>query len=399
MRVLHVTPYFAPAFRYGGPPRSMLGLCRALGDAGVDVEVFTTTANGTEPLPAAPGGTAYDGVPVRYFPLAWPKRYWRGAGLRSALMKSAAQRRPRTRSRRVEHHRMVGRGLRAGRRPALRHLAAWHAAARRHAAAPRDEVAGVLGRRARQPPVGRASACDVGPRSQRTDDVRSAGRADCQRRRAPRSLGRRRRTIARAGRSPTRRRDRHVPRPAASDQATRPPGRGICHRASGASEREARDCRTRRGRSSRAGRTVVCAGCRGDTLARRRGRRDDLGALDEQPHAGAVLRLGKLRDERRRSADRRPFQSSSPTAVAWAEIESTGCGFSVAHEPVAIADGLLRLLDQPALAAAMGARGQAWARRMFAWDSIGRAMRTHTRQRSSVRRGGSHDGGPSLDRC
>jgi glycosyltransferase involved in cell wall biosynthesis len=42
---------------------------------------------------------------------------------------------------------------------------------------------------------------------------------------------------------------------------------------------------------------------------------------------------------------------------------------------VAIADGLLRLLDQPADAAAMGARGQAWARRTFAWDSIGRAMR------------------------
>ena len=31
MRTLHVTPYFAPAFRYGGPPRSVLGLCRALG--------------------------------------------------------------------------------------------------------------------------------------------------------------------------------------------------------------------------------------------------------------------------------------------------------------------------------------------------------------------------------
>jgi hypothetical protein len=39
-----------------------------------DVEVFTTTANGAEPLPAAPDGTAYDGVPVRYFPLTWPKR-------------------------------------------------------------------------------------------------------------------------------------------------------------------------------------------------------------------------------------------------------------------------------------------------------------------------------------
>jgi len=90
MRVLHVTPYFAPAFRYGGPPRSILGLCRSLGDAGVDVEVFTTTANGQEPLPAAPAGTSYDGVRVRYFPLAWPKRYWRAAGLRSALEESTA---------------------------------------------------------------------------------------------------------------------------------------------------------------------------------------------------------------------------------------------------------------------------------------------------------------------
>ena len=46
MRILHVTPYFAPAFRYGGPPRSVLGLCRALGAAGIDVEVLTTTADG-----------------------------------------------------------------------------------------------------------------------------------------------------------------------------------------------------------------------------------------------------------------------------------------------------------------------------------------------------------------
>jgi len=25
VRVLHITPYFAPAFAYGGPPRSILG--------------------------------------------------------------------------------------------------------------------------------------------------------------------------------------------------------------------------------------------------------------------------------------------------------------------------------------------------------------------------------------
>jgi len=91
VRVLHVTPYFAPAFRYGGPPRSILGLCRALGDAGVDVEVFTTTANGDKPLAAAPQGVVYEGVHVRYFPLAWPQRYWRAAGLRSALRLAAAR--------------------------------------------------------------------------------------------------------------------------------------------------------------------------------------------------------------------------------------------------------------------------------------------------------------------
>ena len=80
-----MTPYFAPAFRYGGPPRSILGLCRALMEAGVEIEVFTTTANGPEPLAAAPEGTEYDGVRVRYFPLAWPRRYWRASGLAAAI--------------------------------------------------------------------------------------------------------------------------------------------------------------------------------------------------------------------------------------------------------------------------------------------------------------------------
>jgi len=90
VRVLHVTPYFAPAYRYGGPPRSILGLCRALGDAGVDVEVFTTTANGDAPLAPAPGGTLIEGVRARYFPLSFPQRYWRARGLRGALKKAAA---------------------------------------------------------------------------------------------------------------------------------------------------------------------------------------------------------------------------------------------------------------------------------------------------------------------
>ncbi len=69
MRVLQVIPAFLPATRYGGPPMSVLRLCQGLIQAGVDVELVTTDADG-------PGGRAevtYDrlvdveGVPVRYF--------------------------------------------------------------------------------------------------------------------------------------------------------------------------------------------------------------------------------------------------------------------------------------------------------------------------------------------
>src|SRR5688572_25065219 len=73
MRVVHVTAYYAPAFVYGGPPRSIHGLCRALCANGVDVEVFTTDANGDGTLPAeVTGKGSYDGVPVRYFARSWP---------------------------------------------------------------------------------------------------------------------------------------------------------------------------------------------------------------------------------------------------------------------------------------------------------------------------------------
>lgn len=92
MRVIHVTPYFAPAFGYGGPPGSILGLCRALQRAGVEVEVITTTADGPRALrPSPPEGDRYDGVPVRYFPLAAPRRMFRARGLGAALATAAAR--------------------------------------------------------------------------------------------------------------------------------------------------------------------------------------------------------------------------------------------------------------------------------------------------------------------
>ncbi len=78
MRVLHVTPYFAPAFQYGGPPRSVLGLCRALQQSGVEVEVYTTTANGSDPElpPAMQTPVLCQDVPTRYFPLRPPRRFF-----------------------------------------------------------------------------------------------------------------------------------------------------------------------------------------------------------------------------------------------------------------------------------------------------------------------------------
>ena len=74
LRVVHVCAYFAPAFVYGGPPRSVLGLCRAQREAGVDVRVVTTTANGDSELPdTVVARSEYEGIPVHYCERAWPR--------------------------------------------------------------------------------------------------------------------------------------------------------------------------------------------------------------------------------------------------------------------------------------------------------------------------------------
>lgn len=85
MRVTHVTPYFAPAFVYGGPPRSVYGLCRGLADAGLDVEVVTTTANGACDLPAsAPGGEIESGIVVHRVRRSRPRLFF-NAPVRSVV--------------------------------------------------------------------------------------------------------------------------------------------------------------------------------------------------------------------------------------------------------------------------------------------------------------------------
>lgn len=68
MRILHVTPSYKPAYIYGGVIESVACLCEALARAGHSVDVYTTTANGTEELPVVPGSiVALEGVNVQYF--------------------------------------------------------------------------------------------------------------------------------------------------------------------------------------------------------------------------------------------------------------------------------------------------------------------------------------------
>lgn len=86
MRVLHVVPSYVPAWRYGGPIRSVHGLCRALARAGHGVEVFTTDRDGPGRLDV-PTDTPIDvdGVTVRYFACEHLRRLFWAPAMRKAL--------------------------------------------------------------------------------------------------------------------------------------------------------------------------------------------------------------------------------------------------------------------------------------------------------------------------
>ncbi|MDP1967464.1 MAG: glycosyltransferase [Reyranella sp.] len=78
MRLLHVTPTYLPALRYGGPIRTVHALCRALAVLGHDVHVFTTNVDGADDS-AVPLASPVDleGVKVTYFPSRLLRRlYW-----------------------------------------------------------------------------------------------------------------------------------------------------------------------------------------------------------------------------------------------------------------------------------------------------------------------------------
>src|SRR5215469_12640336 len=86
MRLLHITPTYLPATRYGGPIFSVHGLCRALAARGHAVEVFTTSIDGPSNS-AVPHGVPVDvdGVNVRYFASPLLRRLYFAPALVPAL--------------------------------------------------------------------------------------------------------------------------------------------------------------------------------------------------------------------------------------------------------------------------------------------------------------------------
>lgn len=85
MKILHYTPVYAPAWCWGGPPRSISNLCEGLASLGHDVRVLTTNC-GLEGSPEIPiDKLCYrNGVKVRYFPAQRG-----GAGIRSPGLEAA----------------------------------------------------------------------------------------------------------------------------------------------------------------------------------------------------------------------------------------------------------------------------------------------------------------------
>ena len=373
MRVLHVTPYFAPAYRYGGPPRSILGLCRALIAAGVDVEVFTTTANGDAPLAPAPQGATIEGVRARYFPLAWPQRYWRASGLRAALRRAAPD------ADLVHVHGLWNMTSWAG-------SACARAAGKPFVLSPR----GMLQPEARQRHREMKSIAYWG--------VERANLRDAALLHATSALEGRELTpfgppvvLVPNGVTP-----RHASAPSVERLRAR------------AQLQEGDEVITFLGRlhpikrldllaeafaivqHARPRARLVVAGPDEGGYRQRveplfapvSARTRWLGAVDDEETAALLA----VSDVLVQCSDSESFGMSVAEALSagvpvvvtkrsgWAEVDAVGCGHSVPHEPVAIADGILRVLDSGDRAP-MRARASAWARRTFAWDVVAAAMR------------------------
>jgi glycosyltransferase involved in cell wall biosynthesis len=95
MKILHVTPAYMPAYRYGGPIQSVHALNKWLVRAHAEVTVYTTPINGPKDSDV-PISTARDlrpvdrnGVQVHYFKPSWPRSWFNSREMRNALKEHA----------------------------------------------------------------------------------------------------------------------------------------------------------------------------------------------------------------------------------------------------------------------------------------------------------------------
>lgn len=376
MRVAHVTPYFAPASAYGGPPRSILGLCRALRNLGVEVDVLTTTANGPADLPTShPEDETCDGIRVHYFPRAFPRRYFGAAGLKQELASRAgvydllhvhglwnapAWIAARHARRRGIPYVLSPRGMLnppALARRALKKEIAYQLVERGNLASAALLHATSAEEARSLEALGFGGRIAVIPNGV---EVRETRRATTGSFRARLGIGRDAPLLAFLGRiHPIKRLDVLA---AALDlvRARRPDAQlAIAGPDEGG---------TRRFVEPRFARAAAAVHWTGE-------------ATDEDKWA-----LLSDSDVLVHCSDSESFGLSVAEALAagvpvvvtrtcpWEEVEAARCGFWVAQDPGAIAQGVLRVLDDPAEARAMGERGRALARAKYGWDSVARAM-------------------------
>lgn len=92
MKILHLIPAYLPAVRYGGPIHSVHNLNKELVRQGVDVTVYTTSADGSSnsdvPLGVPVG---LDGVKVYYFKPEFPRSWYYSPGLHDALRNTISE--------------------------------------------------------------------------------------------------------------------------------------------------------------------------------------------------------------------------------------------------------------------------------------------------------------------
>ncbi|MGC9603071.1 MAG: glycosyltransferase [Minisyncoccia bacterium] len=90
VKILHINLVYLPAFRYGGPIRSVHNLNKWLVKRGADVTVYTTNIDGPVELDVPTGvPVSIDGVRVFYFPVHFFRHWFYSSDFRKALAMTA----------------------------------------------------------------------------------------------------------------------------------------------------------------------------------------------------------------------------------------------------------------------------------------------------------------------